>query len=206
MKDVVYTIGHSTHSMDKLIELLARHEITAVADVRSRPYSRFNPQFNRELISLALKKAGVAYVFLGQELGARSEDQRCYVDGKVQYDLLAQTELFQSGMQRVIEGISKYRLALMCAEKDPLVCHRAILVCRHLVARRVHVEHIREDGRLESHADALVRLLRENGSQGPELFRSRDEMVEEAYSLRGEKIAYSAASPNEEEEMRGMGR
>ncbi len=206
MNDVVYTIGHSTHSMEKLLELLARHEITAVADVRSRPYSRFNPQFNRESIAPALKAGGIAYVFLGQELGARSEDQSCYVEGKVQYDLLAQTDLFRAGVQRVVEGISKYRLALMCAEKDPLVCHRAILVCRHLVARRVQVGHILEDGRIESHEDALVRLLRENGSQGAELFRSHDEMVEEAYALRGEKIAYSAGNPTGEAEMRGVGR
>src|SRR5262245_5564248 len=112
----LYTIGHSTHLSAKLIALLLGHRITALADVRSRPYSRINPQYNREPFSALLKRAGVAYVFLGRELGARPEDRACYVDGKVQYDLLAQTDLFQVGLERVIQGMNTHRVALMCAE------------------------------------------------------------------------------------------
>ncbi len=187
----VYTIGHSTHSTEALIELLAKHAITAIADVRSRPYSRFNPQFNRESLKSELRRSDIAYVFLGNELGARSEDSHCYVGGKVQYELLAQTEIFQKGLQRIEKGAAKQRIALLCAEKDPLTCHRAILVCRHLVDRGIEAQHILEDGRLESHDDALSRLLRELGIAEPQLFRSRDELILEAYSRRGEQIAYS---------------
>lgn len=82
MNDVVYTIGHSTHSTQKLIRLLSTHEITAVVDVRSQPYSRMNPQFNKENLKEVLNAAGIAYVFLGRQLGARTDDDSCYVDGK----------------------------------------------------------------------------------------------------------------------------
>ncbi|MFO7762062.1 MAG: DUF488 family protein [Thermodesulfobacteriota bacterium] len=206
MNSTIYTIGHSTHSAEKVVDLLRQHGVTAVADVRSRPYSRMNPQFNREAFSALLKAAGIAYVFLGRELGARSEDRECYAGGKVQYDLLAQSKLFQVGLERVIQGMTSHRVALMCAEKDPLTCHRTILVCRHLVAREVNVEHILEDGRLESHDNALSRLLGELGLPERDLFRSRDEIVEKAYSKRGQQIAYSESAASEDQTVQGVGR
>jgi uncharacterized protein (DUF488 family) len=199
MGDLVYTIGHSTHSTEKLIELLAGHGVTAVADVRSQPYSRINPQFNRETLRADLKTAGIAYVFLGRELGARSDDRSCYVEGKVQYDVLARTALFQEGLTRLAQGIRSHRIALMCAEKDPLTCHRAILVCRHLAGLGIAAQHILEDGRLESHDDALTRLLAELGVAEPDLFRSHDELIVEAYSRRGQEIAYTEKEPTSEE-------
>ena len=133
MSTAVYTIGHSTHPIERFIELLKMHSITAICDVRSAPYSRMNPQFNREPLRDTLKEAGIAYVFLGEELGARSKDLSCYRNGKVDYELLARTELFHSGLERVREGARTHRIALMCAEKDPLDCHRTILVARNLV-------------------------------------------------------------------------
>lgn len=191
MPNVVYTIGHSTHSKEKLLELLLRHEITAVADVRSRPFSRMNPQFNQGTLRSDLKATGISYVFLGRELGARTKDRACYVDGKVQYDLLARTTLFQEGLARIQDGCARHRIALLCAEKDPLACHRTILVCRHLVGRGVMPLHILEDGRIETHEDAVVRLLREHGLTEHELFRTREEVIAEAYARRGAQIAYS---------------
>jgi uncharacterized protein (DUF488 family) len=89
-KHCIYTIGHSTQPADRFIELLRRHDIEAVADVRSTPYSRLNPQFNREHIKSLLKEAGIAYAFLGEELGARSKDPAVYRNGRIDYDLLAQ--------------------------------------------------------------------------------------------------------------------
>jgi uncharacterized protein (DUF488 family) len=206
MADLVYTIGHSTHSTEKLIELLAAHRITAIADVRSQPYSHINPQFNRESLRADLKAAGIAYVFLGRELGARAEDRSCHVEGKVQYDLLARTALFHEGLTRITQGMNSHRIALMCAEKDPLTCHRAILVCRHLAARGIGAQHILEDGRLESHDDALTRLLAELGIAERDLFRSRDELIIEAYSRRGQQIAYSEKQPSSEEAVCGVER
>src|ERR1700741_1321559 len=106
---VVYSIGHSTHAPDRFLSLLGQHSITAVGDVRSTPFSRFNPQFNRQTLKASLEASGIAYVFLGKELGARSDDERCYENGKVQYDRLASTALFQQGLDRVQEGTGRYR-------------------------------------------------------------------------------------------------
>lgn len=190
MPDLVLTIGHSTHSSERLVELLKAHAVTAIGDVRSQPYSRMNPQFNREPLRKTLKVAGITYVFLGRELGARTEDQSCYVDGKVQYDRLSRTALFQEGLARVEQGAERYRIALLCAEKDPLACHRTILVSRHLVARGLKIAHILEDGRLESHDDALQRLLGEVRVHEQDLFQSRGELIARAYALRGQEIGY----------------
>ncbi|MBC8393598.1 MAG: DUF488 domain-containing protein, partial [Deltaproteobacteria bacterium] len=97
----IYTIGHSNHEIETFLELLKQHDITAVCDVRSAPYSKYVPQFNYDTVLRQLKKAGVQYVYLGKELGPRSEDPGCYVDGKVRYELLARTALFQVGLKRL---------------------------------------------------------------------------------------------------------
>jgi uncharacterized protein (DUF488 family) len=198
MEKALYTIGHSTHTADKVIALLKKHGITAVVDVRSYPYSRMNPQFNREVFSELLKEHDIIYVFLGKELGARPENPNSYVDGKVKFDLLAQTEYFKDGINRVLQGMDNYRLAIMCAEKDPLTCHRTILVCRHLVDRGINIRHILEDGSLENHDEALFRLLEELGLEARELFRTESEIIDEAYSIRGEQIAYKKSESTAE--------
>ncbi len=201
MANVVFTIGHSTHPLDRFIALLKQHGITALCDVRSRPYSRMNPQFNRENLEKSLPENGISYVFLGKELGAQSEDASCYSYGKVQYNRLAQTDLFRRGLDRVRDGMKGYCLALMCAEKDPLECHRAILVARHLEGLNMIVEHILEDGSLESHKEALSRLLRQLKLPEQDLFRSREDMIEEAYRIKGERIAYDAGeTPSERDQ------
>jgi len=198
MSGVIYTIGHSNHEPDYFLELLERHSISALVDVRSRPYSRMNPQFNRENLKRLLEPREIVYVFLGRELGARSEDPACYSEGKVQYDRLAQTELFRQGLDRVSEGIETHRLALMCAEKEPLECHRTILVARQLASRGVTVQHILEDGSLETHQDTLARLREKLKLPECDLFRTPEDIIEEAYRLQGERIAYElemAAGP-----------
>jgi uncharacterized protein (DUF488 family) len=190
--DTIFTIGHSTHNQEYFISLLSRHGITALCDVRSKPYSRVNPQFNREKLKQALRQHGITYVFLGKELGARSEDAACYENGKVQYDRLAHTNLFRTGLDRVQNGMKEYRIALMCAEKEPLECHRTILVARHLAALGLHVEHIHADGRLESHDAALSGLARMVNLPDEDMFRSRDELLVGAYRRQEERIAYEA--------------
>lgn len=198
MNHLVYTIGHSTHSIKRLINLLVSHRITAVADVRSQPYSRTNAQFNRENLEADLKVAEIAYVFLGRELGARTEDPSCYVRGRVQYDRLARTDLFLQGIQRILTGMSTHQIALLCAEKDPLVCHRTILVGRHLVAQGVSLMHILETGELESHDSAVARLLREFGIPETDLLQSYTEIVAEAFNRRANEIAYVLPAHSQE--------
>lgn len=186
----VYTIGHSTHPIESFIHLLRRHGITALGDVRSAPYSRMNPQFNREPLEQVLKEAGISYVFLGEELGARSKDPSCYRYGKVDYELLARTKLFQLGLERVRNGARTHRIALMCAEKDPLNCHRTILVARNLVEQGVSVSHILSNGSVESHDQSLSRLMQMLRIAEDDLFRSPQDAIRDAYRKRGEAIAY----------------
>lgn len=191
----VFSVGHSTHPVDKFIDLLRSHMVEVVADVRSSPFSRMNPQFNRDDLKKSLKDAEIRYVFLGKELGARSDDPACYVGSKVSYDLLAQTELFQQGLERVIEGAKTYRLALMCAEKDPLHCHRTILVARELIKRGLDVAHILDNGRLERHSEAMERLMTELKVSGDDMFRSKEDGLIEAYAKQADKIAYDSSDP-----------
>jgi uncharacterized protein (DUF488 family) len=186
----VYTIGHSTHSLEAFIELLTRHGITALADVRSAPFSRFNPQFNKDALARDLKAGGIRYVFLGRELGARAEDRSLYENGRVRYARLAQTDLFKQGIARVIRGATEHRIALMCAEKEPLECHRTLLVARALDELGVEVMHILGDGRLESHRAAMERLLDVTGLPHEDLFRSRQDLIAEALAHQEEKVAY----------------
>jgi uncharacterized protein (DUF488 family) len=195
MSGILYTIGHSDHSLEGLIDLLRRHEITAIGDVRSQPYSRRHPQFNREPFKAALREAGITYVFLGRECGARSDDPACYDQGQVQFERLAQTALFQEGLTRVRGGAEAFRLALMCAEKDPLTCHRTILVSRHLVEQGLQVEHILADGSLEPHALALTRLRQQLGLRQPDLFCSESDLDDLAYRQQGKRIAYRVDEP-----------
>jgi uncharacterized protein (DUF488 family) len=189
-QQTVFTIGHSNLEFGKFVALLKQHGIQAVADVRSSPYSQYNPQFNREPLQRALQEHGISYVFLGDELGARRSERECYVNDRADYALIARTPAFRSGIERVIRGAAKMRIALMCSEKDPLDCHRCILVSPHLRKRGLRVSHILADGSVESHEQAESRLLHLLELPEHELFRSPDEIAAEAYKLRGEKIAY----------------
>ena len=186
----VFTIGHSNHAIESFIALLKQHGVTALADVRSSPYSRFNTQFNKAPLEKSLKEAGIKYVFLGKELGARSEDRSCYENGRVRYPLLARTNLFRQGIERVVSGGKDFRIALMCAEKEPLECHRTLLVARALDGLGVPIQHILADGRLEAHGESMMRLLDLVGLPREDLFRSTQELLEEAIARQEEKVAY----------------
>ena len=190
MKSKLYTIGHSNHTITAFVALLRRHKIAALADVRSHPYSRYVPQYSQSQLKAALAAAGIAYVFLGKELGARSDNPECYREGKVQYDCLAQEPGFAEGIQRVKEGMLRYRIALMCAEKDPLDCHRALLVARHLFKAGIPIMHIHADGSLESHEAMESRLLETCHLPEGDLFTAREEFLAEAYLIQCERVAY----------------
>lgn len=154
------------------------------------PYSRRHPQFNRESLKESLKESGIAYVFLGKELGARSTDPKCYENGRVQFRKLAATSLFRSGIKRVLEGSEQMRIALMCAEKDPLNCHRTILVTRELVALGKKVNHILADGEIETHEASMNRLCKQLNI-GEDLLRTHEELENDAYAAWEANVAYT---------------
>ena len=186
----VLTIGHSTHALEAFVALLKRHHVTAVADVRSAPYSRFNPQFNRDSFADALDAQGIRYVYLGDSLGGRSGDPACYEDGRIRYNRVATTESFNRGLARVVHGAAKHRIALMCAEKEPLDCHRTLLVARALDERGVDVAHIHAGGGLERHREAMDRLLGILNLPRDDLYRTREELIATAVSRQAERVAY----------------
>jgi uncharacterized protein (DUF488 family) len=199
----LFTIGHSNHSPEKFLELLSSHNINALADVRSAPYSRHLPHFNKQELQSYLTKSEIRYVFLGAELGARPADINCYVDGKAVYERIAEMESFKQGLERIHKGAKNYRIALMCAEKDPITCHRAILICQHLVPFNLEIAHIHGDGELEYHEDLEERLLQLHGLSDPKQHKQlslfalepereipRSQRLQQAYQLQGDRIAY----------------
>ena len=187
----ILTIGHSSHALDAFIPLLQQNGITAVADVRSSPYSRHNPEFNRESLKQALNQHGIGYSFLGSELGGRPQDASCYgEDGQVRFELLAKTEQFRRGIERVMQGAARYRLALMCAERDPIHCHRTILIAPGLLRQGATVRHILSDGTLEPHDRSVDRLFEASGMPRSGLFGS-DKQREELQVRAGRRIAFT---------------
>jgi uncharacterized protein (DUF488 family) len=148
--------------------LLDKHGVTAIADVRSHPYSR-TEHFRRKPLEEGLRARGIEYVFLGRELGARRDEPECFVEGRAAYDLIAELPAFKEGLVRLRRGMERHVVAMMCAEKEPLDCHRTILICRRFRQSGVCIRHILANGELEEHADTERRLVREMGIQ-PVLF------------------------------------
>jgi uncharacterized protein (DUF488 family) len=152
----IWTVGHSRHEIPALVDLLRRHGIEVVADVRSHPSSRHNPQFNRERLRSSLLAAQIEYVFLGQELGGRPPEPEFYdAAGHVLYGAVAKSDRFASGLERLLTGAARYRVAILCSEENPENCHRRQLVGRVLADRGITVLHIRGDGTVLSEEDLV---------------------------------------------------
>jgi uncharacterized protein (DUF488 family) len=156
----LFTVGHSNHQPDVLLGLLRGAGVTAVADVRSSPYSRRLPHFSRGPLEALLRHHGITYVFLGRELGGRPASPDLYgPEGRADYEHIRETEAFQGGVRRLLDGLGRYRIALLCGEEDPLDCHRGLMIAPALKDLGVPPVHIRRDGRLETMAEFEARLL-----------------------------------------------
>ena len=143
----IWTVGHSRHELPGLLAVLRGPGVELVADIRSQPFSRYNPQFNRERFGPALAEAGLGYLFLGAELGGRPPEPEFYDGaGHVRYGALARTERFNAGLRQLLAESARQRVAILCSEEDPRRCHRRLLVTRVLTARGIPVRHIRGDG------------------------------------------------------------
>lgn len=203
----IYTIGYSGYHQnpDGFAADLAAFGVDVVADVRTSPYSKYAAEFNRDALDVFLRSKGIKYLFLGALLGARPSDATCYVNGAVDYDKIMSADFFLEGLQRLQDGIAKgYKIALMCAEKDPICCHRNILVAHALAKRSVAVRHLiqivhSEPAVAEEMSDTESRLLEECDmdqlAQG-DLFMTDEERIEKAYRARFKKIAYQEEMEN----------
>jgi uncharacterized protein (DUF488 family) len=155
----VLTIGHSNHTMGHFLSSLKAHAVQVVVDVRSQPYSKYATQFDHGALKLAIRDAGIRYLYLGRELGGRPEGDEFYDgEGHVLYDRVAATSLFQEGLSRLERGILEYNVALLCAEENPAACHRRLLVGRVLLEHGIHVEHIRGDGRIQTEEEVAAEV------------------------------------------------
>lgn len=192
----IWTVGHSTHSYERFLGLLRDANITAIADVRTSPYSRHLSQFNKDSLRDELRTDGIAYSFLGDELGGRPKDKQFYCDGVADYEKMAHAAFFGKGLNRVIEGARKYRIALMCSEHDPLDCHRCLLVGRALAENGISIKHIKANGDIVDHHDIEEQLLKLESQQGDDLFMSHEERLAAAYKKRARKVAYSEPPSN----------
>lgn len=183
----VLTVGHSNLEIGAFVGLLVAHSVHEVVDVRSQPYSRYVPHFNREQLQQALDEAGIRYGFAGREFGARSPDPEAYdEDGRVRYSALRSTHGFERRMLEVIEMTrAGRRQALLCTEADPADCHRAVLVAHAIHESGVAVEHLRTDGTVENHAAFLERI-----SGPPDLFSGEGDRFARGLAARERVIAY----------------
>jgi uncharacterized protein (DUF488 family) len=180
----LYSIGHSNHSLDDFLDLLRTHGIEVLVDVRSAPYSRYVPHFNPANLKASLKEAGFQYIYMGKELGGRPDGAEFYdAEGHVRYDRLAESPLFLGGLERLITGAERYRVAMMCSEENPTDCHRRLLITRVLAGRGLPVQHIRGDGRIESEA-ALAQAERSAEEAAGQLALFSDQETKAWRSIR----------------------
>jgi uncharacterized protein (DUF488 family) len=161
----LYSIGHSNADIHAFIDLLRRYQIAALVDTRSQPYSRYNQHFSRENLKLSLEEIGIEYFYLGKEIGGRPENPIFYFqNGKVDYDLVAQSSIYLAGIERLLALSSDRRVAFMCAEADYKSCHRYWLITRTLTQRGIEVRHILHSG------DSVVSEASEFEPAQPSLF------------------------------------
>jgi len=194
----VFTIGHSNLELPDFLVMLEAHHIRTLCDVRSRPRSFRHPQFNREPLEAGLSSAGIRYQFLGDSLGGRPADPRVYhEDGTVDYAARRKAPEFSAGIDRVLECAREANLAVMCAEEDPLQCHRFLMICPTLIERAITPLHIRKGAALESQREAEDRLLALHGLtafDSASLFPfERAGALEDAIRLQSRDYAFRAS-------------
>lgn len=156
----IYTIGYGARDIEALVSVLRRYGIDYLLDVRSRPYSRYKPDFSKDALEEHLRQAGIRYVYMGESLGGLPDDPNCYdSEGKVNYAAVAEQDFFQAGIERLAKAHSQgLAVTVMCSEGKPEMCHRSKLIGKSVVARGIPVAHIDEHDELISQDDVLARL------------------------------------------------
>ena len=171
----IYTIGYGSRSIAELIEVLHQHEIVYLIDVRSAPYSRYKPEFSKAALANELEQKGIRYVFMGDTLGGRPDDETCYVNGKVDYEKVKTMEFYQRGIERLHAAfLQQQSVVLMCSEGKPEECHRCKLIGTTLTKDNIPVIHIDENGKQMTQEQIIDRLTGGQLSMfGEDTFHSR---------------------------------
>ncbi|MHC2992579.1 hypothetical protein OB13_13665 [Pontibacter sp. HJ8] len=161
----VYSIGHGNKPIEEFLNELRSFGIQFLIDVRSKPYSKYNPHFNKTELDLELKKAGITYVFLGDKLGGLPEDRSCYIAGKVNYDLIKIKSFFKEGLERLTTANAKnIRVAVMCSESKPEECHRSKLIGQELLKEDISMKHIIAPNRIKEQVIVMNELTKGKGT------------------------------------------
>lgn len=191
----IFTFGHSSLELDQFLALLAQSHVEIICDVRSLPQSGRFPQFSQAVLENILRAEKIDYTFFGEELGGRPDDPEAYrPNGTVDYRARRRSYAFQAGLERLLKLAEERRVALLCAEEDPVECHRFLMICPELVSGGLSPLHIRKDGRIETQEAAENRLLAAHGFSGVAvntLFpQARAEALEKACELQADKVAF----------------
>jgi uncharacterized protein (DUF488 family) len=188
----LFSIGHSNIAADRFIAMLRVAGVDAVADVRSTPFSRFCPWFSRKPLETRLAQEGMTYMWYGDALGGRPQDGALYRDGAADYEAMAAQPAYRQGLEGLIAAASQHRICVMCAEREPLDCHRCLLVARSLAERGLVVGHILHDGTIEPHDATERRLLDWDAGQRELLETGQPSRLAAAYRRRARAVAYRA--------------
>jgi uncharacterized protein (DUF488 family) len=190
----IYTIGHSTHSIQFFLELLRTHNVNCVVDVRSIAASRFNPQYNKKALQNSLEKDDIVYMHFEKEFGARQIDPAILNNaGQVDFEKVRQSKSFLNGIERLKDGTTKgYTIALMCAEAEPLDCHRFGMITPALKDAGFDARHILKDNTVITTEELENNLLDKFKKKipGTDLYLDREEKLKRAFQLLNEKIGY----------------
>jgi uncharacterized protein (DUF488 family) len=190
----LFSIGHSNIPAERFIGLLRHAGVNAIADVRSTPFSRRFPWFSGKNLATTLAQHGMAYLACGEALGGRPRDAALYRDGVADYEAMARQSDFQIALDRLTAEDAQCRICLMCAEREPLDCHRCLLVARSLAERGLTIGHILHDGTVESHTATEQRLLALTGASDDLFVTGQGERLAAAYRRRARAVAYRAAA------------
>ena len=196
----IYTIGHSNYTIEKLIDMLKKYNINCVVDIRGTPYSKYNVQFDKEIIRYTLTKAGFIYIYMAKEFAAKRDNKESYnKEGYSDFEKVIYEDDFKNGIERLKNGCEKgYRIALLGAMQDPIRCHRSILVGRALVENGFNVKHILDDYSIVYQTDIEKSLLEKYFEDRNQMTidyilgtnKSEKEMIEESYRLANKEIGY----------------
>jgi uncharacterized protein (DUF488 family) len=190
----LFTIGHSNISSERFIAMLGDAEVNAVVDVRTVPNSRWCPWFSAKALAESLPPAGITYTMMGDTLGGRPREGRLFRDGVVDYEAMAVRPEFITSLDRLTEQTARSRIGLMCSEREPLDCHRCLLVARNLAERRLAVGHILHDGTIEPHGATEARLLALD-ADADALFAANDrDRLAAAYRHRAHAVGFKQKS------------
>ncbi len=207
-KPIIYTVGHSTHTLEYFGELLTEYRVNCIVDVRSVPASGYNPQYNQESIKGFLKESGIAYLHFPEEFGARHTDRRLLDNnGKVDFEKVRESWAFKNGLERLWSGVDKgLVIAIMCSESEPFDCHRFSMVSKALVSEGFEVKHIMKNKTLKSNEELENQLLKKYQSKLPipDMFNpsiSETDQLNEAYKLRNKDIGYSTHTNKGDDEI-----